>query len=100
MHAIEAPEELYSAPGIVSTALKPLILRHPEERAPTLRQLGCMHGTSLRPLGRWGQRMEMRKPSGHLEANQLAQSKALQGLSLLQGILQIAPGDPRMLSRQ
>src|SRR6516225_3193469 len=35
-------EELYSAPGTVSTALKALILQRLEEHAPKLRQLG-MH---------------------------------------------------------
>lgn len=42
MHAIEAPEELYSPPGTVSTALKALISQRLEERGRELRQLGCM----------------------------------------------------------
>jgi hypothetical protein len=53
MHAMQAPEELYSAPGTVSTALKALILQRPEERAPELPQLGCMHSASPWRLGTW-----------------------------------------------
>ena len=65
MHAIEASEELYSAPGIVSTALKALILQRPQERAPKLRQLGCMHGASLWRFERWGRGWNAQS-SGHL----------------------------------